>query len=214
MRARICYNTYQHSGLPPGPITNPGLAAISAALAPADTNYLYIVAKPGGGGHQFSTNLAQHEKATREYRHGSAKKGPESGLNWRLGWPGESDVSLGSEFQELRRVLAPVSESYLRKLLRESGFPLAPLVEGVRQATLDELETSLLRLLEEYHRAGPDRRTAVRRLVITAKDHARWAARREEQKSTKQEMILWMTTWLENPPVFREWLILRKSKLS
>jgi UPF0755 protein len=76
------YNTYQHAGLPPGPIASPGLDAISAALAPAETKYLYFVAKPGGGGHQFSTNLAQHEKATKEYRRGSgtaAKKARKAG---------------------------------------------------------------------------------------------------------------------------------------
>jgi UPF0755 protein len=73
------YNTYQHPGLPPGPITNPGAEAISAALSPAETKYLYFVAKPGGGGHQFSMNLAEHEKATREYRHASAKKARKAG---------------------------------------------------------------------------------------------------------------------------------------
>src|SRR5277367_2651305 len=62
-----------------------------------------------------------------------------------------------TQFQELRRRLAPVSEGYLRRLLRESGLPLAPMVEGVRQGTLDELETSLLRLLDEYERGGTDR---------------------------------------------------------
>ncbi len=55
-----------------------------------------------------------------------------------------------AEWDELRRQLAPVSESYLRKLLRESGVPLAALVEGVRQETLEALESSLLRMLAEY----------------------------------------------------------------
>jgi hypothetical protein len=110
-----------------------------------------------------------------------------------------------AEVEELRVLLAPISESYLRRLLRESGVALAPLVEGVRQGTLEQLESSLLALLDEYERGGLDHRAAVRRLVITAKDHARWAG--------KEEMVLWMTTWLENPPVFRQWLVLRRSKL-
>ncbi len=62
------YNTYQHTGLPPGPIANPGENSIQAALHPAETGYLYFVAKPGGGRHTFSSDLAGHEKATRAYR--------------------------------------------------------------------------------------------------------------------------------------------------
>jgi UPF0755 protein len=64
------YNTYRHAGLPPGPIANPGLAAIKAALAPAATSYLYFVAKPdGSGGHQFSENIEAHNRAVDQYRH-------------------------------------------------------------------------------------------------------------------------------------------------
>ena len=62
------YNTYKHAGLPPGPIANPGADAIAAALHPAETNFLYFVAKPEGGGHNFSTDLASHERATQAYR--------------------------------------------------------------------------------------------------------------------------------------------------
>lgn len=53
------YNTYQHRGLPPGPISNPGLAAILATLYPADTDYLYFVAK-GDGSHAFNATEAGH----------------------------------------------------------------------------------------------------------------------------------------------------------
>jgi UPF0755 protein len=64
------YNTYRHAGLPPGPIANPGLAALKAALAPADTTYLYFVAKAdGSGGHQFSENIDEHNRAVEQYRH-------------------------------------------------------------------------------------------------------------------------------------------------
>jgi UPF0755 protein len=62
------YNTYQHAGLPPGPIANPGLGAIKAAITPADTPYLYFVAKAdGSGGHNFSESLQQHEAAVVRY---------------------------------------------------------------------------------------------------------------------------------------------------
>ena len=63
------YNTYRHAGLPPGPIANPGVASLQAALAPAQTEYLYFVAKPdGSGGHRFSKTIEQHEIAVQQYR--------------------------------------------------------------------------------------------------------------------------------------------------
>jgi UPF0755 protein len=68
------YNTYQNAGLPPGPIANPGVPALMAALAPAETKYLYFVAKPEGGAHQFSESIAQHEKAVIAYRHATQGK--------------------------------------------------------------------------------------------------------------------------------------------
>lgn len=114
------------------------------------------------------------------------------------------------ELASLRVALAPVSESYLRKLLRECGVPLDPMVEGVRQGSFAELEASLLRLLAEYESADPARRMTVRRLVITAKEHARLAARNPGKRPDKEEMILWLSTWLENPPVFRDWVDIRK----
>jgi UPF0755 protein len=62
------YNTYENAGLPPGPIANPGAQSLAAALDPADTPFLYFVAKPAGGGHQFSATMAQHEQAVIAYR--------------------------------------------------------------------------------------------------------------------------------------------------
>ncbi len=54
------YNTYKHAGLPPAPISNPGLAALQAAAAPADVDYLYFVARNDGSGrHYFSRDYAQ-----------------------------------------------------------------------------------------------------------------------------------------------------------
>ena len=68
------YNTYRHAGLPPGPIANPGLAAIRAVLSPADSAALYFVLRPdGSGGHQFSNNLAEHSAAVARYRRATEK---------------------------------------------------------------------------------------------------------------------------------------------
>ena len=61
------YNTYTRRGLPPGPICSPGLAALWAAIHPADKPFLYFVAK-GDGHHQFSLNYAQHQKAVDKYQ--------------------------------------------------------------------------------------------------------------------------------------------------
>ena len=54
------YNTYLHEGLPPGPIANPGADALRAAVNPARTEYLYFVANPATGGHQFSSTFDEH----------------------------------------------------------------------------------------------------------------------------------------------------------
>jgi UPF0755 protein len=63
------WNTYQHPGLPPGPIANPGLSSIRAALEPAATSYLYFVAKAdGSGSHSFSDSLLKHEAAVAHYQ--------------------------------------------------------------------------------------------------------------------------------------------------
>jgi len=75
LESRHPYNTYQNEGLPPGPIANPGRAAIEAALRPAETNYLFFVAKPGlDGGHIFSATISQHTRAVAEYRRGQGKQ--------------------------------------------------------------------------------------------------------------------------------------------
>jgi UPF0755 protein len=66
------YNTYTHEGLPPGPISNPGRAALEAVLAPERTRYLYFVAR-NDGTHQFSKSVQEHEAAVDKYIRGNAK---------------------------------------------------------------------------------------------------------------------------------------------
>ncbi len=61
------YNTYIHPGLPPGPIANPGRAALEAAIAPAQTTALYFVSR-NDGSHEFSTSLAGHSRAVQRYQ--------------------------------------------------------------------------------------------------------------------------------------------------
>ena len=60
LRVESPYNTYTHTGLTPGAISNPGLASLKAALNPAETNYYYYVLNPAEGEHKFSTTLDEH----------------------------------------------------------------------------------------------------------------------------------------------------------
>ncbi|MGP8005299.1 MAG: endolytic transglycosylase MltG [Smithella sp.] len=62
------YNTYLIRGLPPGPIANPGLTSLQAALNPAPVKYLYFVSKKDGS-HFFSDSLKEHNKAIYRYAH-------------------------------------------------------------------------------------------------------------------------------------------------
>ena len=62
LRIQSPYNTYLHKGLPPGPICNPGLASLRAALRPAETQYLFYVAR-GDGTHIFCRTYQEHVAA-------------------------------------------------------------------------------------------------------------------------------------------------------
>lgn len=63
------YNTYQIRGLPPGPIANPGLDSLKASVSPADTDYLFFVAR-GDGTHQFSRSYRKHSEAVDRFQRG------------------------------------------------------------------------------------------------------------------------------------------------
>jgi len=114
--------------------------------------------------------------------------------------------------------LAPVSESYLRDLLRATGLPFDQPWAGIRQHTFEELEESLRGMLAIYAEAAAggdkDRARYCRRQVIAAKDRAKWMAQNSrtpsEKKAEKEEMAQWMLVWLENPEVFPAWVEARK----
>lgn len=73
------YNTYTHEGLPPGPITNPGKAALESVLAPKKSRFLYFVSR-NDKTHQFSKTMAEHEAAVEKYmRQGAVGDGSAAG---------------------------------------------------------------------------------------------------------------------------------------
>jgi hypothetical protein len=123
-----------------------------------------------------------------------------------------------SEWRDLLRVLTPISESYLRELLRATGLPFAQPYAGVHQKSFEELERALREILAIYTEAvhAGDRALAryCRRQVIAAKDRARFIARSPktapEKQAQKNEMAQWMLVWLENPAVFPVWVEIRK----
>jgi hypothetical protein len=127
----------------------------------------------------------------------------------------------GALWNELLKSLAPVSESYLRELLRETGLPFDQPYAGIRQHAFDELEESLVAMEAAIASAASagDRATEryCRKQVIAAKDRAKAAAARPnaepELVARKREMALWMLVWLENPEVFPAWVRARKRAL-
>ncbi|HUW61173.1 MAG TPA: endolytic transglycosylase MltG, partial [Candidatus Bathyarchaeia archaeon] len=62
------YNTYKNKGLPPGPISNPGVASLRAALQPSQADYIYFVSNADGLTHTFSSSNAEHIRAVQRFR--------------------------------------------------------------------------------------------------------------------------------------------------
>jgi hypothetical protein len=124
-------------------------------------------------------------------------------------------------WRELCERLAGVSESYLRKMLRDTGLPFEQPFAGVRQHTLEELEQSLREMLAVYVDANAagnrERARYARRQVIGAKDRAKFLAANPrtppDKRPVKEEMACWMLVWLENPEVFPSWVEARKREL-
>jgi hypothetical protein len=121
-------------------------------------------------------------------------------------------------WRDLLARLAPVSESYLRDLLRSTGLPFDQPYAGIRQHSFEELEQSLRDMLEVYQAATVagerERARYCRRQVIAAKDRAKFAAANpkfdDARRAQKEEMAQWMLVWLENPEVFPAWVEARK----
>ncbi|HVN05313.1 MAG TPA: hypothetical protein VMT86_12890 [Bryobacteraceae bacterium] len=126
-----------------------------------------------------------------------------------------------AEWQTALRELAPISESYLRDLLRDTGLPFAQPYAGIRQHSFAGLESDLRAMLEVYieaARAGDRVRARYcRRQVIAAKDRAHFVARSPKtppgKRAQKEEMAQWILVWLENPEVFPAWVDVRKRLL-
>ena len=70
LKKQTPYNTYVIDGLPPGPISSPGIKSIQAALYPAKTDYLFFVSR-NDGRHHFSSSNKEHEKAVQMYQRGN-----------------------------------------------------------------------------------------------------------------------------------------------
>ena len=80
LKAQSPYNTYTHTGLPPGPICNPGIPSLEAAMHPAKTNFLYFVSDPANPGHsRFAATLLEHEKNVAAYRKAQPAQQPGDG---------------------------------------------------------------------------------------------------------------------------------------
>ena len=122
-----------------------------------------------------------------------------------------------ADVEALLTELSPVTESDLRRLLRASGAQLHPFAAGVDQSDFPALLRSLLALADSYESGTIDERRIARGIVITAKDHAKLAARNQHttpaKRAEKEEMASWMLTWLENPAVFPLWAGLRAKTL-
>ena len=119
---------------------------------------------------------------------------------------------------DLARRLAPVSESYLRELLHDTGLPFEQPYAGIRQHSWGELEQTLREMQQVYAEAAAagnrERARYCRRQVIAAKDRARFVALNPrtsaEKRAQKEEMAQWMLVWLDNPEVFPAWVEARK----
>lgn len=116
------YNTYRINGLPPGPIANPGRAALEAVLNPTPTEHLYFVAD-GTGGHAFATTLEEHNRNVRKWRQIAGNAAAAAAAE-------EDDASAGTETE------TPAAETDAPATAPSTAEgPLAAVTESVETAT-------------------------------------------------------------------------------
>ena len=97
------YNTYRFRGLPPGPIANPGLSSLKAALVPADADYLYFASR-NDGSHRFSRTLEEHNRAVVLLRKSEAEAESEARAEAKARrWHIEVDTVLLATFVTYRK---------------------------------------------------------------------------------------------------------------
>jgi len=116
-------------------------------------------------------------------------------------------------FSQLEAALSPISRDYLRQLLRVSDYPLDAWVRGVSLHSAQDLRDSLLAFAGLYTATEDhERRRAIRAEVIDAKTRLRALIARTAEpahKAEREDMLLHVMTWLENPEVFDLWVRLK-----
>lgn len=116
--------------------------------------------------------------------------------------------SVSWEFFRELLAATQASEGYLRRLLRASGLPLDPRVEGILSDNMEQLERTLGALAAIYD----SDKTSTRQLVLDSKRHHRMALLRRPADEWRNEVLLHINTWLENPGIYRIWAELERRK--
>jgi hypothetical protein len=107
-------------------------------------------------------------------------------------------------FEELIQTTG-ASPDYLRRLLRQTQVSLHPLIEGVRQDTIENLARTLSKLAEVYAEQPKEARAS----VLESKRHTQLALQRKPGDTWRRTVLLHLNTWLENPAIYPIWAALQ-----